>query len=116
MVESLVVLGVVAGLVVFGLMVALLPIEGLLLAGVGCIALGFALGVPSGAYYHLKLYRYLAAHGGVPSGFFWHPTRYHAQLPPSELRKITPWFLLGALGFVLILLGCAIVMLGVWRV
>jgi hypothetical protein len=116
MVESLVVLAVVGGLVVLGLMVALLPIEGLLLAGAACMALGLGVGVPAGLYYHVKLYRYLAAHGGVPRGFIWHPTRYHAELSPSELRHITPWFVTGALGFVLILLGCAIVMLGVWRV
>jgi hypothetical protein len=116
MVESLVVLAVVVGLVVIGLMVALLPIEGMLIAGVACMALGFGLGVPAGVYYHFKLYRYLAAHGGVPSGFIWHPTRYHADVPPSEMRHITPWFVTGALGFLLIMIGCAIVMLGVWRV
>ncbi|HEY2732496.1 MAG TPA: hypothetical protein VGI70_00850, partial [Polyangiales bacterium] len=112
MFETLVVLGVVGTLIVLGIMVALLSLESLLITGLACVALGFGLGVPAGAYYHFRLYRYLAAHGGVPRGFFWNPARYHANLPAVELRRITPWFVIGALGFLMILFGCAIVMLG----
>jgi hypothetical protein len=113
--EALVVFGLVGLLVLFGTMALLLPLEILVLAGVVCIAAGFMLGVPAGTYYHVKLYRALAAHGGVPRGFFWHPTRYHASVPPNEWRNIVPWFAAGAIGFVLILVGCAIVMLGMLR-
>jgi hypothetical protein len=115
MAETLVVFAVVGLLVVLGLMAALLPPETLVLVGVTCIATGFVLGVPAGTYYHVKLYRCLAARGGVPSDFFWHPTRYHDQLPRTESRKFMPWFVAGAVGFMLILLGCSIVMLGVMR-
>jgi hypothetical protein len=115
MAEALVVLGVVGLLVTLGLMAVLLPIETLVLAGAACIVIGFLLGVPAGTYYHVKLYRCLAARGGVPQDFFWHPTRYHEALPRAESRKFMPWFIAGAVGFILILLGCSIVMLGVLR-
>jgi hypothetical protein len=116
MVEALVVLGVVAALCLLGVMAVVLPLETLVFVGVVCVATGIALGVPAGAYYHVKLYRYLAANGGVPRGFIWHPTRYHDALPTQTRRGILPWFFAGALGFLLILLGCALVILGVLRV
>ena len=115
MAEALIVLAVVALLTGFGLMAVVLPVETLMLVGAVCVLIGFALGVPAGAYYHLRLYRCLAANGGVPRDFFWHPTRYHADVPPADTPKYMPWFIAGAVGFVLILLGCAIVMLGVLR-
>jgi len=115
MAESLVVLAVVGLLVVLGSMAVLLSLETLVLVGVVCVATGFMLGVPAGTYYHVLLYRCLAARGGVPRDFFWHPTRYHAGLPQAESRKFMPWFVAGAVGFMLILLGCSIVMLGVMR-
>jgi hypothetical protein len=115
MAEAALVTAVIGLLVVLGLMAALLPFETLVLAGGCCILLGFALGVPAGTLYHIKLYRWLAANGGVPRGFFWHPTRYHAKLSPDAWRRVLPWFATGAAGFGLIMLGCTIVMLSVWR-
>ncbi|HEX4352173.1 MAG TPA: hypothetical protein VHZ95_04650, partial [Polyangiales bacterium] len=64
MFETLVVLGVVSTLIGLGVMVALLSLESLLITGLACVVVGFGLGVPAGVYYHFKLYRYLAAHGG----------------------------------------------------
>ena len=115
MAEALIVLGVVGLLLGLGLMAVLLPLETLLAIGAAMVALGLLLGLPAGTYYHVRLYRLLEAHGGVPRDFFWHPTRYHSAVPHAESRKFMPWFLAGAAGFVLILLGCAIVMLGVIR-
>ena len=115
MAEALIVLSVVVLLLGFGLMAALLPLETLLAIGAGLVALGLFVGLPAGTYYHVRLYRCLEAQGGVPRDFFWHPTRYHADVPRAESRKFMPWFIAGAAGFVLILLGCAIVMLGVMR-
>jgi hypothetical protein len=115
MAEALIVLAVVGLLLLLGLMAAVLTLEALVMVGVVCVAIGVVFGVPAGAYYHLRLYRCLAARGGVPRDFFWHPTRYHADVSPIESRTFMPWFVAGAVGFVLILLGCSIVMLGVLR-
>jgi hypothetical protein len=115
MAEAALVFAVVGSLVVLGLMATLLPVESLLLSGACCILLGIVLGVPAGMFYHLKLYRWLAANGGVPRGFIWHPTRYHARLSPDAWKRVMPWFAAGAAGFVLIMLGCVIVALSVWR-
>jgi hypothetical protein len=115
MVEAIVVIGLVGLLVVLGWLGVVLPIETLVLGGVGCVTVGFVLGVPAGVYYHVRLYRCLAARGGVPRGFIWHPTRYHAGLLPEERRNVMPWFVAGAFGFTLILFGCAVFMLGFIR-
>lgn len=110
------VIGVVGGLLVLGTLAVSLSLEALVITGLGCMAAGFALGVPAGAYYHFVLYRCLQARGDVPDGFIWHPTRYHDALSPEELRRVLPWFKAGALGFGLIMLGCAIFGLGFLRV
>lgn len=116
MTEALVVFGVVIGLVLLGTLAVLVPVEALAIAGASCIAFGFVLGVPAGAYYHFVLYRCLAARGQVPSDFIWHPTRFHAQLDQAELQRIRPWFLAGALCFGMILLGSVIILFGCLRV
>jgi hypothetical protein len=115
MTEALVVFAVVIGLVLLGAMAVLVPIEMLALTGGTLIIAGFVLGVPAGVYYHYVLYRCLAARGKVPSDFIWHPTRFHAQLPREEMRRVQPWFLAGALCFGLIMLGSTIVLLGFLR-
>lgn len=115
MTEALVVFAVVIGLVGLGTMAVLVPVEVLAITGGVCILAGFLLGVPAGAYYHYVLYRCLAARGKVPSDFIWHPTRFHAQLPREELRRVRPWFLGGALCFGMIMLGSVIVLLGFLR-
>ena len=115
MTEALIVFFVVSALLVLGIMTVVLPLEMLVVIGTACVATGLLLGVPAGAYYHVRLYRCLAARGEVPRDFFWHPTRYHAAIPPAESRAFMPWFMLGAAGFGLIMLGCSIVMLGVLR-
>jgi uncharacterized membrane protein len=115
MIEALLVFGVVGLLVLLGTGAYVLSIEALLIAGAACIAAGFAIGLPAGTLYHLKLYRCLAVRGPVPKSFWLRPTSLHAELEPTEWRGIAPWFLIGGAGFALIVLGCVIVMLGLLR-
>ena len=115
MLEALIVVGAVGLLVLVGGLAVTLSLEALIVTGLGCMAVGFALGVPAGALYHFVLYRCLRAHGAVPRGFVWHPTRFHDALSPEERRRVLPWFTAGALGFGLIMLGCAIFALGFLR-
>lgn len=116
MVESLWVIGVVGVVIAVGVIAAAMPLHWILVTGLCCMGAGFIFGVPAGAYYHVKLYRCLAAKGTVPSGFLWHPARYHGLLLPSERRLVMPWFVIGGAGFGLIMLGCVIFMLGFLRV
>src|SRR4051812_19039004 len=59
MIETLLVLGVVGLLVLLGTGAYVMSVEALLIAGGACVALGFAIGLPAGTLYHLKLYRCL---------------------------------------------------------
>ena len=116
MLEALLVIGVVGTLVLLGTLTVSLSLEALIITGLGVMAAGFVLGVPAGVLYHVVLYRCLRARGEVPAGFVWHPTRYHDLLSREERRRVLPWFTTGALGFGLIVLGCAIFALGFLRV
>ncbi len=115
MLESLFVLGLIAVLVALGLCALLMPLELLFIVGLSCVAAGFCLGVPAGVYYHWKLYRVLVAQGPVPRSFWLRPTRFHEQLEPAEWRTIFPWFAIGGGGFLLIVLGCLVVMVAVLK-
>jgi hypothetical protein len=115
MIEALLVLGVVGLLVVLGSAAYMLSLEAILIAGASCIAAGFAIGLPAGTLYHLKLYRCLALRGPVPRSFWLRPTSLHPDLGAAEWRAIAPWFVIGGTGFALIVLGCVIVMLGLLR-
>ena len=115
MIEALLVFGVVGVLVVLGSAAYVLSLEALLIAGASCVAVGFAIGLPAGALYHLKLYRCVALRGPVPRSFWLRPTSMHPDLDAAEWRDIAPWFVLGGTGFALIVLGCVIVMLGLLR-
>lgn len=105
------------------LLIALVPL--LLLAGLALTALyvplpligsfalslmavGFLFGVPAGLVFHLVLRRELLRVGALPRGWYWHPQRHTGPLQPAALRRIRPWFLLGAGGFVLIIAGFAL--------
>lgn len=115
MIEAFIVLGAIAALVAVGLALTVLEPAWLLIVGLGCIAGGFVVGVPAGAYYHLVLYRCLRELGEVPRSFWLYPTRYHHHLSPPQWRAVSRWFVLGAAGFGLIVLGCVVLALGVWR-
>jgi hypothetical protein len=115
MLEGLFVLGLLALLVLLGLTALFMSLETILVVGAACIAVGLFVGVPAGTYYHLRLYRCVAARGPVPRRFWFQPTQYHADLEPAEWRGIVPWFLLGGAGFMLVGVGCLVVMVGVLR-
>jgi hypothetical protein len=78
-------------------------------AGAGAIALGMIGGVPAGLAYHFLLFRAMSRSGAAPNGWWWHPTAMHERLPEAARRSIMPWFRAGAAGFLLALVGCALV-------
>ena len=112
MTEAVIVVGLVIALVVTGTLVVTLAWTTLVLAGAGLIAIGFALGVPTGIYYHVALYRKLAPRDALPARWYWSPVRYHALLRDDERLSVLSWFYLGATGFLLIVTGGAVMALG----
>jgi ABC-type lipoprotein release transport system permease subunit len=115
MLETLIVLGVVAAMVAAGLVVLSIPAGVLLLAGLLCSLLGLLVGVPAGFWYHVRLRRALLRRPPLPERWWLHPTRFHGELGPAERKPVMPWFYLGAVSFMVCMLGALLAMLGVLR-
>ena len=74
----------------------------------GLMGAGLLVGVPSGLAYHVLLRRALLRRGPLPRGWYWAPQKHHAALDAGGVRKLRPWFVVGALGFAVIVLGFAL--------
>ena len=106
---------VVGGVIAFGAIVALVSAEGLVFLGAVLAGLGFVVGVPAAFVYHAKLYAALKQTGVVPSRWWVSPTKHHAAAGEQAEDNFAWAFRLGAAGFVVIVLGCLFVALGVWK-
>jgi hypothetical protein len=103
--ELVIALAPLLALVALALLALFVPLQLLALGALALMALGFLLGVPTGLYYHVLLRRELLAEGALPKGWYWQPQKHHAALSRERGRRLLPWFLAGALGFALIMLG-----------
>ena len=115
MVELLLVFGLLSAILGATALVALSPWYYLFGAGLSLVALGMLVGVPAGFLYHLELYRILQPRNLLRRGWWLHPTALHAGLQAEELRRLRPWFAVGALGFGAAILGCLLTGVGAWR-
>lgn len=105
MLELLLVLG---GLVVIGLigLLAVVVTPPLMVeVGLWGLAVGLLIGIPTGWWYHVVLYRALAARMALPPRWWRKPVELHPCLTPEEYQRVRPWFVAGALGFFLCLIG-----------
>lgn len=118
-IEALVVLLGVGLLGAAALAAALLPAQTLVAAGVFCAGAGLLVGVPTGLWYHVVLYRCLRPRGPLPERWWVRPVALHRQLEPEERPPVLVWFYAGGAGFLLSVLGCGLVVAGVllegWR-
>jgi hypothetical protein len=89
--------------------------DALLLGGAWVAAAGLAFGVPTGFAYHVALRRSLRAAGRLPARWWLHPTALHGEIPHADRGRVLAWCGAGALGFVVSVLGCALVALGALR-
>jgi hypothetical protein len=108
MVETLLVLLAIAVLSGLSLLAITVPPVVLAWLCLGLIFAGFLLGVPSGLYYHVLLRRELVRQGDLPKGWYWRPFVHHERLEDDALSRLRPWWTLGGVGFVLIVLALAI--------
>ena len=105
MFEALLVLG---GLVAIGLIALItVTVTPPVMVGLGFMTLvaGLLVGVPTGAWYHVVLYRTLARRMTLPRRWWRKPVDLHPLLTPQEYQGVRPWFLIGAAGFLLCLVG-----------
>jgi len=105
--EIVVVLLCVGALVVLSLP----PLVGLPF-GIAVVVSSFVIGTIAGIGYHVVLHRALAP---LPPRWWWNPTTLHARLDAAQRRRVIPWFVVGASGFVGSLLGCAAFLSAVLR-
>lgn len=106
---------IVGGLIVFGAIVALLSGEGLIFGGALLTALGFVVGVPAAFVYHAKLYAALKRAGVVPARWWISPMKHHEAAGERAEEGFAWAFRLGAAGFVVIVLGCLLAAIGLWK-
>ncbi|MBU6160269.1 MAG: hypothetical protein KGO50_04045 [Myxococcales bacterium] len=112
MIETALASGVVLLLLAVGL-VAQLSWDVLLYSGEVTAALGFLLGVPPAVVYHVRLWQELTLAGASTRGIIWNPIRFHDQVPWHRQNRFLPWFYAGGVGFVIVVLGVALMGLAV---
>ncbi|MBS0170318.1 MAG: hypothetical protein JSR62_08165 [Nitrospira sp.] len=105
MLELLIVLGSLLLIGLTGLVTMVITPPLMVEFGLWVLAAGLMLGIPSGWWYHVLLYRTLAANMPVPSHWWRRPVDLHSLLTVDEYHRVRPWFVAGAVGFVLCLIG-----------
>jgi hypothetical protein len=80
--------------------------------GLVMLALGLLVGVPTGFWYHVLLYRVLSLRIALPPKWWWSPVDLHPHLTEQELARLKPWFAIGGIGFVLSVVGGLAAMAG----
>ena len=91
------------GLVILLAMVLTPPV--MIMLALGALLLGLAVGVPTGFWYHVVLYRIVSRKVPVPRTWWLSPSGLHVRLTDAEERRIRPWYRLGGIGFVLSVVG-----------
>ena len=105
MLEVTLVLAAVGSVWLILLLATLLGGPVLVMLTVGIMIVGLVLGVPTGFWYHVILYRCLQARIPLPRRWWVSPADLHPHLTEAERRRIRPWYRIGGVGFVLSVVG-----------
>ncbi|HAP38768.1 MAG TPA: hypothetical protein DCQ94_03315 [Nitrospira sp.] len=105
MLELLIVLGSLVLIGLTGLLTVVVTPPLMVEFGIWVLAAGLLMGIPAGWWYHVMLYRTLAARMPVPPQWWRRPVDLHPLLTLSEYRRMRPWFVAGAVGFILCVIG-----------
>ena len=103
--ELLLVLGGIVGLVTLAFIAVVITPQIMIVMGLWTLAGGLLVGIPTGLWYHVVLYRQLASRMTLPPRWWRAPVALHSHLTPLEFQRIRPWFVAGAVGFVLCCVG-----------
>ena len=87
----------------------MLPWESVMDLGAVLLSVGSVIGVPTGVWYHVLLYRALAPRGDLERGWIWNPFRFHDRLLEEERGPVTFFAYAGGLGFVVLALGIVLI-------
>ena len=105
MLEILLVLASLVVIGLIGLVAVFITPPRMVELGLFGLALGLFIGIPTGWWYQVVLYRALTARRALPAGWWRKPVELHPLLTLNEYRRVRPWFVAGALGFFLCLIG-----------
>lgn len=108
MAELIVALAPLLLLVGLALTATFVPLSALASFSLALMAFGFVVGLPAGLGYHIVLRRELLRVGPLPRGWYWNPQTHHASLDGQAVGRLRPWFVVGAGGFLLIIVGFAL--------
>jgi hypothetical protein len=107
---------VVVAVVAAGLTALLVPIVTPALVtvlGLGTLLLGLTVGMCTGLWYHVILYRLVSAKAPLSRTWWLSPSVLHRHLSDAERQRIRPWYRLGGLGFALCIAGGLAAIVGV---
>lgn len=105
MLELLLVLSGMVAIGLAGLVSIVITPQLMVELGFWVLAVGLLIGIPTGFWYHVALYRQLSPRIALPSRWWRAPVELYPQLTPAEYRQVRPWFVVGAAGFLLCCLG-----------
>src|SRR5262249_24574429 len=105
MLETTLVLGALVVVALSGLAGAAFTGRVLATLGLATMILGLLLGIPTGFWYHVVLYRLASAKIPLPGTWWLAPARLHTHLSGDEQARIRPWYRIGGVGFVLSVAG-----------
>ncbi len=112
--ESMISLALVGLFILVG-WAAQAPADSLILAGLGCAAVGFGYGIPTAIVYHWRLYRSLLACGRLPRRWWLQPTALHDRIPAKDRLGVLLWAGIGGSGFVAVVVGILLTSIGLWH-
>ena len=105
MLEATLVLAALASVGLVVLLATLLTPPVMIMLALGALLLGLAVGVPTGFWYHVMLYRLVSRKIPVPRRWWLSPSALHVHLTDPEERRIRLWYRLGGIGFMLSMVG-----------
>ncbi len=105
MLEIALVLATIVAVGLLGFLTTIITPRLMTTIGFVTLALGLLVGMPTGFWYHVLLYRVLTPRMTLPPKWWWAPVDLHRHLTEQEMARLKPWFTIGGVGFVLSIVG-----------
>jgi hypothetical protein len=115
MIEIGIIVGVIALVIGVTALFALVSWWVLFGSGIALIVFGMLLGIPTGFWFHVVLYRVMKKRGIVVKRWWLRPVGIYESLAREDRRRVAPWLYLGGAGFAFALMGCALFAVGALR-